>query len=214
METKKKSENYNNLKVLTIVMLLTSVFFLTFGLTYAFYRNFLRGTTNNIIEAGHLSFHFDENRLSDSGIYLADAFPISDDAGKRLSGNREYFDFSVSSMSLTADISYQVYAVKQPTSTLSNDWVKIYLTLKDGTKEVPSSLVMNNGKVKSFSELNGDSTTKLVYTGVASQSSEEYIQNFRLRMWIGDNVSINDQTWNELNNKTFTVKVKVTANQE
>lgn len=213
MGNKMKTEKYSNLKITTIVMLLTSVFFLTIGLTYAFYQNFLKGTTNNIIEAGHLSFYFDENSAED-GINIVNAYPIADSLGKRLSGEREYFDFSVHSLSSIYDIAYQVYVVKQPTSTLREEWVKVYLTLRNNNGEVASPLVMNGEKVKTFNELTGNNGAKLVYTGVAAKASEEYIQKFRLRLWIAEDVSLDETTMHEFENKSFSVKVKVTANQE
>ncbi len=206
---KRQSKRYDNLITVTLVMLLFSVLLIIGGLTFALYRNFLKGTTNNVIQAGTISFAYDENISRDNGIQIEDALPKSDSLGKIANRAHEYFDFSVNATTTLADIPYQIFVLKQNSSTLDENYVKVYLTLKNGTDEIASPLTEENGVVKTYYQLTGDSSSKLVYNGLVPKGSEEYHQEFRLRLWIGDSVDVN----NNFKGRRFSVKVKVTANQ-
>lgn len=207
---KKTNKKYDSVVIMTLVMLLVSFMLIICGVTAALYKNFLKGTTNNVIQAGMISFSYDEAISRENGIKIEDALPKADRLGKIASGKHEYFDFSVNATSTISDISYQVYVLKQNTSTLRDDYVKIYLTLKNGNDEVVSPLVVTNDVVTTYDELTGTKTEKLVYNGVVPKGANEYHQDFRLRMWIADDV---DVTNDDFIGKRFSVKVKVSANQ-
>jgi len=213
MDKKNNNQKYDRVLITTIVMLITSVLFLSFGITFTLYKNFFRGTTNNIIEAGRLAFSYDEETSQFNGVKMNNAFPISDDDGKKLNGKNEYFDFSVSASTTLANIDYQIYAIKQDETTLSDEWVKVYLTLINSEQEGASPLVIADERVLTFKELTGDDNVKLIYNGTVPISNTNYHQDFRLRIWINDEISIEGRE-EELFNKTFSVKVKVTANQK
>lgn len=210
---KNNNRNYDNILVTTIVMLITSILFLAFGVTYALYKDFFKGTTNNIIEAGHLAFSYDEDTSSFNGINISNAFPILDEAGKILDGKNEYFDFSISSVTTLAEINYQIYAVKQEGSVLADEWIKVYLTEKEGNKEIASPLVLNDDKVLTFKDLMGDNNVKLIYEGTVPMSNKEYHKDFRLRIWLNNELSIIGRE-EEFFGKSFSLKVKVTANEQ
>lgn len=213
MNKTNNNQKYDSMLITTIVMLITSVLFLAFGVTFALYKDFFKGTTNNIIEAGRLAFSYDEDMSSFNGINIQDALPILDRTGMKLNGANQYFDFSVSSIATFAEIDYQIYVVKQDSSTLPDEWVKVYLTEKTNNKEEASPLVMKDGKVLSFKDLTGDSSTKLVYNGTVPMSDKEYHKDFRLRIWLNGDLSVNGQE--ELfYGKSFSVKVKVSASEQ
>jgi len=210
---KKNNNQYDSIVISTIVMLITSVLFLGFGLTFALYKDFFKGTTNNIIEAGRLAFSYDEDTSPINGINIKDALPISDKTGKELNGANQYFDFSVTSTATFAEIDYQIYVVKQENSTLPDQWVKVYLTEKNNNEEIVSPLVEKDGKVLSFQDLTGDNQTKLVYNGTVPISDKEYHKDFRLRIWLNGDLSVNGQE--ELfYGKSFSIKVKVNASEQ
>lgn len=204
---------YDSMLITTIIMLITSILFLAFGVTYAIYKDFFKGTTNNIIEAGRLAFSYDEDMSSFNGINIQDALPILDRTGIKLNGRNQYFDFSVSSIATFAEIDYQIYVVKQDGSTLPDEWVKIYLTEKTKNGEEASPLVLKDGKVLSFKDLTGDNNTKLVYNATVPMSNKEYHRDFRLRIWLNGDLSVNGQE-SLFYGKSFSVKVKVSASEQ
>lgn len=204
-------DKYNNLKILTLVILIFSLVLLLLGITYAIYRNFLEGTTSNLISTGTLSFVYNEDDFVKNGIKIDNAFPIPDSVGKNLVGEHQYFDFSVTGKTTVGDLNYEIVVIKQEDSTLADRYVKIYLTEKTGTVETPSDIVLNNEIIKTFEELENskDQDGKIVYLGTIKNNTLNYQKDFRLRMWMSDNVSSDDDIYD----KRFSVKVGVLAVQ-
>ena len=62
--------NYERLKLTTLVILVFSLVLLVFGATYAICSNLILGTTDNILEAGLLSFSFNEDAFLGNGINI------------------------------------------------------------------------------------------------------------------------------------------------
>src|SRR5699024_8546278 len=63
------------------------------------------------------------------GINLTDAIPMTDEVGKSLNDENQYFDFTVSAtMGGNVIINYIITAVKDDGSTLPDSAVKVYLT--------------------------------------------------------------------------------------
>lgn len=205
----KNKNKYDLARVATLAMLVFSMLFLISGITYAIFKQFSRGSTENFIEAGMISFAYNENVSKDNGIYLEEAFPIPDSSGIFLQGVNEYFDFSVSAKSTIADVYYEVVVIKQLESTLPEDFVKVYLTTKSGNIERASSEVMDGTRVKTYPELKNSeiSDGKVAYTGIVKESFEDYHQDFRLRIWITDEKEKNSVPYNT----TFSLKVRVNA---
>ena len=204
--------NYEHLKLTTLVVLVFSLVLLVFGATYAICSNLILGTTDNILEAGMLSFSFNEDAFMGNGINIENALPTSDERGKILNSSSQYFDFSVNAVATIAPLSYQVLVIKQDNSTFSDENVKIYLTLRNGTDEVPSPLVLNDSKVVTYNQLQSSHNNegKIAYNGVVPKSESEYNQNFRLRMWISEGT---DVVGEQFSDKTFSVKIKVVASE-
>lgn len=204
--------NYERLKLTTLVILVFSLVLLVFGATYAICSNLIMGTTDNILEAGMLSFSFNEDAFLGNGINIENALPTSDERGKILNSTSQYFDFSVNALATIAPLSYQVVVIKQDNSTFKEENVKIYLTLRNGTTETPSSLVLDGSKVVTYNQLQNsiNNEGKVVYNGAVPKSESEYNQSFRLRMWISEGVDVVGESFS---NKTFSVKVKVVASE-
>lgn len=204
-------DRYNNIKILTLVMLIFSLVLLVLGITYAIYTKFLEGTTSNVISTGTLSFAYNEGDFVTNGIMIDNAYPIPDNVGKNLTGEKEYFDFSVVGKTTVGDINYEVVVVKQDNSTLADRFVKIYLTEINGTIETPVDVVLNNGEVKSFEELESSQSQegKIAYLGTIKDRTMNYKKEFRLRMWMSDKATSTDDIFD----KQFSVKVSVLAVQ-
>lgn len=203
--------NYERLKLTTLVILVFSLIILVIGVTYAVCSNLILGTTDNLIEAGTLSFSFNEDAFVGNGINIQDAMPLTDESGKVLNSTSQYFDFSVNAVATIAPLYYQVLAVKQDGSTLSDECVKLYLTLRNGAKETASPLVIKDSRVLTYNEFDSssDNIGKVLYNGVVPQSKDEYNQNFRLRMWVSEETVIDT----DYAGKRFSIKVKVVASE-
>lgn len=204
---------YDRLKLITLVILVFSLILLMVGVTYAICSNLILGTTDNILEAGTLSFSFNDDAFTGNGINIENAMPISDERGKILNSSFQYFDFSVNAIATIAPIYYQVIVIKKDNSTFSEKNVKVYLTLRNANKEVASPLVLDGSRVLTYNELKNSNNKegKVVYNGIVEKSTSEYNQNFRLRLWISEDT---DALSDDFANKTFSAKVKVIASEK
>lgn len=204
--------NYDRLKLTTLIILIFSLVLLVSGITYAVCSSLLLGTKNNILEAGTLSFSFNEDTFAGNGIDIKNALPMSDEKGKLMNSVGQYFDFSVNGLATIAPLSYKVLVEKQDGSTFNDDEIKVYLSLFNGSNESASKEVINGNTVLKYSELKSynKDNLRVVYSGVIDKSEEEYVRKFRLRMWISEDVDILSDNFSS---KSFSVKVKVVASE-
>ena len=213
-----------------------SLVLITAGVTYAFFSYAKEGQTENVITTGTIQFAYNETDTQGNGILLQDALPISDTDGKALdgtSGNRKAFNFTVTSITpSTAKIPYVVTVKKQPSSTLSDGQIKLYLVATgsetgNGTTEVSGAVQtfsqlpalnatsLNNANANYatlFGSLN-NANEKVLFTGLVPSSSNggnSYSTSFVLRMWLnGDATS---QSVSDYSPYEFMLKSSVTDN--
>ena len=76
-------------------VLLASLVLVVIGVSYAFFTYSRQGSKENTITTGALTFIYDEKKAEGNGISLSNAFPMSDEEGKQLSGSNNVFDFQV-----------------------------------------------------------------------------------------------------------------------
>lgn len=137
---------------------------------------------------------------STNGISIENASPTSDEVGKKLNGKNEYFDFTVSTKNPNkSKVVYEIAAVKDKNSTISDDDIRIYLekqvsgTYEEIVKPQPFKPIAKNSKIGSPK---GSMLLKKVKTKVSSND------NYRLRMWLSDKANIQDV-------KTYALKINV-----
>ena len=202
------------LSVIAVVMLLV----ITIGVSYAFFSYTKKGTTENSIKTGTITFLYTEVTGVGKGIKIEDSLPISDDQGKLLTGSGNVFEFKITSDTLSnTSIPYEVTARKSSNSTLDEKAVKVYLTEVDGEE---SELLLDN-----YSNLKGTDTKipegiveKTLYKGKVPANTTKYEKNFKLRMWLDESIDfspVKDDSGNDTypyNGKTFTLTVNVYAN--
>ena len=202
------------LSVIAIVMLLV----VTIGVSYAFFSYTKKGTTENSIKTGTITFLYTEVTGVGKGIKIEDSLPISDDQGKLLTGSGNVFEFKITSDTLSnTSIPYEVTARKSSNSTLDEKAVKVYLTEVDGEE---SELLLDN-----YSNLKETDTTipegiveKTLYKGKVPANTTKYEKNFKLRMWLDEGIDfspVKDEDGNDTypyNGKSFTLTVNVYAN--
>lgn len=167
-----------------------SLVLITAGVTYAFFSYAKEGLTENTISTGTITFVYDE--LADqegNQIKIENALPMSDSEGMALEGEKNVFNFKVTStVSGDASIPYEVTARKK-SGTLSEDQIKLYLE-STGSETNGENFTVANGEVKTYKDLTQTATEvpagtveKTIYKGTVPGGSN-YTQNFELRMWI------------------------------
>ena len=65
----------------------------TIGTSFAFFNYAKKGTTENSIKLGEITFKYTENGTNGNGITITDAFPISDEEGRKLKKYKETLGF-------------------------------------------------------------------------------------------------------------------------
>ena len=206
---KKKKDGRKKVLILSLLGLL-SLMIITVGITYAVFTYTKLGTTDNTVTTGTLKFLYTENTGVKTGIKLTNALPISDTQGKALDGDNNVFDFSIEATNTgTEAIPYEVTLRKKSTSTLGEDYVKVYLTDRTETIEKEELEPTNFNKLTQTNIDVGSEIEKTIYNGTVNGGETTYQKDFRLRMWI-------DETSNQtdINGKEFTVMVNVYSNAE
>ena len=117
------------LSVLGVAILVVAVV----GISFAAFSYSKTGTVANTITTGTITMSYTEPT---NGINLTNALPITDTAGKALSGDNNTFDFTVNAtIAGDTNISYAITAVKDAASDLPDTGVKVYLTSTSGENE-------------------------------------------------------------------------------
>ena len=128
---------------------------------------------------------------------------MSDEVGKTLTSEEQYFDFSVKA-DITGNVvaNYEIAAEKVITSTLSDDEVKLYLEKEEGGSYDEVMAPKNFTPLKESTELGTMAGTMLLTSDTLDESG---LINYRLRMWVADDTILSDVE------KTFEVRVSIKA---
>ncbi len=195
--------------ILPIVMLLLLIV-ATIGVTFAAFTFTKQGTVENIIESSTIMLTYTEGK---TGIMLNEAYPMSDDRGKLLTGENNVFDFTVTAtLGKSNVISYEVSAVKIPITDmtpLEDNEVKLYLERAidpDSTyQEVlsPSNFI----PIENQSEVGTPDGAMILDKGMFMNEGTT-IHNYRLRLWVDEKANIpNGEA------RKYGVKINVYAKQ-
>ncbi len=189
-----KNKNKKEIIVMTlsVVILIVAVI----GISYSIWTQTFMGTKENSINTGYISFSYTESNTN--VIEIKDAVPISDENGKKLTGNTNMFDFTVSAKYAgVPSIDYEIY-ITPSKQTLESKYVKVYLTnqndqpLPGFENEVPT--------YESLMDSNIDDS-KVVYKSSLKNSNSS--ADYRLRIWVSSE-------YNEPSlSKDFSFKVNV-----
>lgn len=190
----------------TVVMLagILTLIVMTIGVTYAAFTFTGVGSNANKVTTGTITMVYTEgtNKIS-----IENAMPMSDEAGKQLSGVDEVFDFTVE-INITGDmgIAYEVTAEKvtsgEKQSTLEDSNVKLYLEKSTDNENFTQVMAPSNYSGLLAADDFGAKVGEMVMeSNVTSYSVKFY---YKLRMWVDENYELNGQE-----SKRFTVKVNV-----
>ena len=112
-------------KIVITLSIIVLILLVTLGTSVALFSYLSKGTIENSIELGDLTFHYTEISGVGNGINITDAEPISDEEGKTLDN---YFDFKIDANLIQSDLIYEVVVEEIEGSSLPLDIVKFYLT--------------------------------------------------------------------------------------
>ncbi len=201
----------NQKKIIISSVLLLLLIMVTIGVTFAAFTYSKKGTVENTIETGTVTLTYTEGK---TGILLNEAYPMSDEKGKVLTGEDNVFDFTVqANLSRTMSIGYEVTAVKIPITDmtpLEDDEVKLYLerAIDPDTNysEVfaPSHYLPRDNQT----EIGSPIGSMILDTGTFTESGTT-IHNYRLRMWVDENTSIPSGE-----SRKYGVRINVYAKQD
>ena len=213
---KKKNEKK---EILWMLVALVSLAVITLGVSVAFFNYTKEGTTENTVTSGTITFLYTEVSGVGKGIQISDAYPMTDEQGKKQTGQGSYFDFKITSQTASnISIPYEITARKSSNSTLDDQVVKLYLTEKEGETEKGILLNTYDELEETKQETAKEYTEKVIYTDKVPANQSNYEKNFRLRMWIDEKTDFSgkeEETGNvtyPYNGKTFTLTVNVYSN--
>lgn len=173
------------LSVLGVAILVVAVV----GISFAAFSYSKTGEKENTITTGTITMSYTENT---NGITLTDALPITDDAGKALSAEGQYFDFTVNAKIVgkgTTKIDYVITATEVTTS-LPSTGVKAYLTSNtDATVELAPTIVSTLPLTESGNSAGAPVGEHILKSGSISttDNSVNETTTYRLRMWVDQN---------------------------
>ena len=128
-----KKENNNSKSTALIILCVIILILAVIGVSYAAIFYSKMGEKVNRVTTGTMTMSYSENT---NGINITNVNPMSDDVGRSLNDENQYFDFTVSaSMSGNVIINYTITAIKEADSTLPNNAVKVYLTSLNNGRE-------------------------------------------------------------------------------
>ncbi len=197
-------------KLILSSALLFVLVLVTIGVTYAVFTFSREGAIENTLETGTVTLTYTEGK---TGITLNEAYPISDDAGKVLTGVNHVFDFTVqANLSKSMSINYEVTAVKIPITdmtSLEDNEVKLYLERAiDPEVEYQEVLAPSNFIPREEQSSLGSPSGSMILDQGSFTNQGTTIHNYRLRMWIADDAVIPSGE-----SRKYGVRVNVYASQ-
>lgn len=167
------------LSVLGVAILVVAVV----GISFAAFSYSKAGNVSNTITTGTITMTYTEPT---NGINLTDALPITDAAGKALSGDNNTFDFTVTAtIAGTTTINYAITAVKGDGCTVADNGIKVYLTNQNDAEILAPTKVTALSKTVSGNAAGAPADQYVLKTGTYSTVGTT-TENYRLRMWVAD----------------------------
>ena len=151
--------------------------------------------------------------VSENGIYLINQFPTRDEVGKLFQGENYVFNFALILGQKAAGAYYEITAVPNKDNTLNPNYAKVYL--EKNNKGVDMSY-RNTGRVKVFTEYPDsqyeEAVGKVIYKGTVTEEEVKNGKiNFVLRMWVSEDVKIDESNMMEYAYKKFGVRINTYA---
>lgn len=159
-----------------------------------------------------IRYVFNEDLTKNNYIYLKNQFPTPDEVGRKLTGEYKVFDFKLEFDKKSLGAVYDITLDKMDGSDIEDSWVKVYLE-SDG--KALNQSIRDNGRIKTFNDYpiynNKDNEILLYQSKVTSSDISKGYMDFKLRMWISEDVKIENEEYEEYNAKTIIARVNVYA---
>ncbi len=191
----------NKKETIMSIVALMFIMMVVIGITYAAFSYTGLGTKSNKVTTSTITMNYNE---ATNGITLTDAFPISDNDGKQLTGEGRTFTFTVTvTTGNNTAVGYEVSAVKDSTSTLGNNDVRIYLEKStSGAEGTYSEVLAPTGfnPINATTEIGTPAGEMLLHSDSTTTTRTDY---YILRMWVNESYQVTGES------KFFTIKVNV-----
>ncbi len=201
--------NVNKKSLFVMFILLFFLVILVIGVSYQVYLyttegksliNQIIGKDNDIFKNGSATIVYNEG---ENGILLENAIPMADSEGMTLSNPNQLMDFTVDiTINRSSSISYEVVAEKDPSSTIDEKYIKLYVqkSLKQPTYEESVFMPTTFDGLKEADEYGAPAGSMILDRMNTSESISSY---YRLRMWLDSSYPLNG------NRNIFKIKVNV-----
>ena len=148
-----------------------------------------------------------------NGIRLVNQFPTADEKGKLFEGTNYVYKFTLIVGKKMAGAYYEITAVPNDDNTLDPSYIKLYL--EKNNSGVPMTY-KDNGRVKVYTDYKESSHQEAVGKLILSDyiTEEDATRgkiDFKLRMWVSEDVKLNETNVETFNNKKFGVKINTYA---
>ena len=151
-----------------------------------------------------------------NGINLVNQFPTPDEKGKLFEGINYVYNFTLILGKKATGAYYELTGIENIDNNLDSSYVKIYLE-KNG--QATKFTTRDNGKIKTFNEFKESTHEgaegKVIYSDyVTAEDVAKGKIEFKLRMWVSEDVRVNEDNMNNFNNKKFGLRVNTYAQFE
>ena len=175
--------NNSSKQVLVSILGVAILIVAVVGISFAAFSYSKTGRVSNTITTGTITMSYTEPT---NGINLTNALPITDIAGKALSGNNNTFDFSVSAtIAGNTTINYAITAVKGDGCTIADGGIKVYLTDQEDAQILAPTKVTDLTLTTNDNAAGAPDGQYVLKTGTYSDVGTK-TDKYRLRMWVAD----------------------------
>lgn len=194
-----KKNNGVSRKVLISIIIVSILFLLTIVLAFVCCIAGNKNKKDKVYDSGSIVMTYSN---SSNSLTIDNSLTFSDNDGMLLKNVNYYFDFTVNTtLKDSKEIDYEISIKKNPTSTISNDKIRIYLEKqKSGTfTEVfePKQYVPLTEK----SDIGTPVGSMVLLKGVSKKDSSD---NYRLKIWVSDTSGLDSSQLSD-----YTVSVDV-----
>ena len=191
-------------KLIIGILIVVGILVATIGVTYSLFNYTKRGSTESVINAGEISFYYDE--MTGRGVSIKDALPIDSNDDAKSANN--YFEFRITANTKLAEIPYVLTVRLTEDSNMSLTGIRVYLTkVNDGVESEVLYTTLDQLVEKQFL---GNYTDKVLYRDRVGVDGSSYEQKYRLRIWIDEDVNFSTGEWND---KKLSLQVNVYTNE-
>lgn len=209
------SNDVNKKSLVILIVLLFLLVLLVIGLSYQVYLYTETGSSvinkifgdsdEDIFKNGTVTLVYNEGTTD---VRIENAMPLSDSEGMNLSKKDQLMDFTVSiNIAKSSRVSYEVVAEKDPSSTIPDKYIKIYLERSLDSSNYEEKIIMPTVyKGLEKDDDYGASKGSMVLDQATTSSSVVYY--YRLRMWLSKDYVLDEV------DRFFTIRINVYAKGE